>query len=86
MAKNKLLKKRNLSAAEEAFEILAAYDHDIRQLSPYHFRVNKRLDIWPSSKKAYDLRSHRKFEYDDLVDFVMTYFSESRVAELIVSE
>lgn len=66
-------KKENLLASYEVFEILAAYDLSIHQFSPFHFRINNRLDIWPSSKKAYDIRRAASFMYDDLVEFVMSY-------------
>ena len=79
-------RKENLSASAEAFEILGAYDHQIVQFSPYHFRVNNRLDVWPSTKKAYDIRSHRKFQYDDLVDFVMRRFEEIKSAAAVYNK
>lgn len=75
-SKEQIWKRRNMFLAEEAFEILAAYDNVIIQLSEHHFRINDRLDVWPSTKKYYDLKSHIKGDYGDLVGFVMTWFQE----------
>lgn len=75
------LKRERLKDALDEFDILAAYDHEILQLSHYHFRINRRLDVWPSTQKAYDILSHEKFTYDDLVDFVMERFQTGRITE-----
>lgn len=69
----KLAKIANLSAGKDALEILVAYDYDVYQLTEYHFRVNRRLDIWPSSKKWYDLKTMMKGTYDDLEKFVKEF-------------
>lgn len=70
---NKLTKISNLSAGKEALEILVAYDFEVYQLSDYHFRINNRLDIWPSSKKWYDLKTGMKGEYGDLEKFTKSF-------------
>lgn len=71
-------KKQNLAEAANQWDILAAYDHTIVQLSPYHFRIDGRLDVWPSTKKAYDTISHVKYEYEDLVELVMTKYYHAK--------
>jgi len=63
----------NLSQGEFALERLVAFDYRVSQFSEYHFRVNERLDIWPTSKKYYDQKTMRKGEYDDLEDFVKEF-------------
>jgi hypothetical protein len=50
----------------------------VQQFSDYHFRVNGHLDLWVTTKKFYDLKSHRKGQYDDLADFLDLYFTESK--------
>lgn len=71
MSKIKRLEKvRNLEKAEEILAVLVAYDFEVKQFSKFHFRINHRLDIWPSSKKAYDIVLHRKFVYSDLEEFI----------------
>lgn len=67
---SKLTKIANLNASKEALEVLVAHDYEVYQLSEYHFRINRRLDIWPSSKKWYDLKTMAKGQYEDLEKFV----------------
>ena len=70
----KAQKKRNLEQGEEALDILAALDFRVKQFSPYHFRINERLDVWPSSKSTRDLQLKTKEGYTDLVEFVRHHF------------
>lgn len=73
--KNTLKRAKNLEGGKEALEILVAQDFEVVQLSDYHFRINGRLDVWPSSKKAYDIKSHIKKSYNDLEQFVKQHLS-----------
>ena len=68
-----------LRSSGETFEILVAMDYRVEQLSEYHFRVNGKLDIWPSSRKYYDIKLGRKGEYVKLKDFVVEYFKQNLV-------
>lgn len=70
---SKLTKIANLNAGKEALEVLVAHDYEVYQLSEYHFRINRRLDIWPSSKKWYDLKTTAKGQYEDLEKFVKLF-------------
>lgn len=72
---------RNKSEGETALEILAAYDFKVQQFSEYHFRINDRLDVWPVSRKYYDIRLGRKGLYpkNSLSSFVKDYFKEELV-------
>lgn len=60
----------NLNAGKEALENLVSWDYEVHQFSDYHFRINRRLDIWPSTRKYYDTKTHRKGVYEDLEKFV----------------
>lgn len=44
-------------------------DLDIVELSPYHFRINGSIDVWPSSMK-YKYRSE-VMEYNNLRKFLL---------------
>lgn len=74
MKKDKQQRQRNLTSGEEALEILVAEDFKVEQFSEYHFRINNRLDVWPSSKKSYDIKSGEKQGYTDLLRFVRFHF------------
>jgi hypothetical protein len=74
----KAQKKRNLEQGEEALDILAALDFRVKQFSPYHYRINDRLDVWPSSKITYDILSKTKEGYNDLVEFTQFHFKNLR--------
>lgn len=81
---NKKLKAERLLTSEEEFEILTAYDHVVQQFSPLHFRIDGRLDVWPSTQKWYDRTNFRKGEYDDLVTFARDYLKEMEETKLRV--
>lgn len=68
-------KRYDTSELDEHLEILNAHDYSIIQLSPYHYRINGRLDIWPTSRKAYDIRAqgHGDWSDGDLVGFVFDW-------------
>jgi hypothetical protein len=63
---NRERRRESLKKGEEELEILVARDYEVRQMSEYHFRINGRLDVWPSTRKWYDLRSRRKGSYKSL--------------------
>lgn len=66
----KLRKAQNLETGYAELDILAAYDYDVRELSEYHYRIEGRLDVWPSSKKWYDRVLKSSGEYLDLLQLV----------------
>lgn len=70
---SKRRKRANLNKGEAELEELVAFDYQVVQLSPYHFRINSRLDVWPSSKRWWDTKTFRKGDYDDLVSFVKSH-------------
>lgn len=63
----------NWKEGTEALESLIAWDYQVHPFSDIHFRINRRLDVWPSTKKWYDLKTHRKGEYQELEIFVKQY-------------
>lgn len=73
---SKLKKLINLNDGKTALEILVALDFSVDQKSEYHYRINHRLDVWPSSKKFYDIKNHRKGTYDDLRTLVVSHFED----------
>lgn len=77
----KTQKKLNLKKGYEELDILAALDFQVQQFSAFHFRINNRLDVWPSSQTAYDRISNRKEHYTDLVRFAQSHFK--RLQEVI---
>lgn len=72
-AAEKLRRAENLSKGKYDLEVLVSYDYKVEQFSEYHFRINNRLDVWPTSKKYYDQRTMRKGEYDGLEKFVRQF-------------
>ena len=69
---------KNLAEGEEQMDILIAKDFHVERFSDYHFRINDRLDVWPSTKKWYDRLTMRKGEYNNLIEFVMDFFHYGR--------
>jgi hypothetical protein len=66
----KAAKFQNLQQGKTDLETLVAYDYTVEQFSDYHFRINGRLDVWPSSRRYYDQKTQRKGEYNSLEFFV----------------
>lgn len=77
---SRLTKLANLKEGEEALEILVAFDYRVIQFSPVHFRINERLDVWPSTKRWYDQKTFRKGAYDDLVKMVKNLLPQQNMA------
>ena len=48
----------------------------MQPFSEIHFRINGRLDVWPSTKRFYDTKSHEKGSYDNLERFVIDHFAK----------
>lgn len=69
----KIYRARKLKEGEDALERLVARDIRVVQLSEYHFRINGRLDVWPSSGKYYDIKNGAKGTCSKLFPFVMEY-------------
>lgn len=65
----------NLSEGEKMLEILVAEDFQVVQFSEYHFRIEGRLDIWPSTRKWYDKKTMRKGSYGNLIPFIRKFFN-----------
>lgn len=62
------LKEQNRIAGYEELDILAALDFQVQEFSPFHYRINGRLDIWPSTKKFFDKATSKTGSYDSLVE------------------
>jgi hypothetical protein len=69
-------KKFSLDGLQEQLDILAAYDYHIIQFSKFHYRIEGRLDFWPTRRSAYDIlsRCHGYWEDGDLVRMVFEEF------------
>lgn len=69
-------KKYNWQLGTAALEQLVAEDYQVHPFSDIHFRINWRLDVWPSTRKYYDTRTHQKGEYRDLKTFVKSHLPQ----------
>ena len=76
MNKKAIVKKQNLEEGKDALERLVAWDYTVQQFSEIHFRVNGRLDVWPSTKKWWDSRRNVTGVYDELESFVKMYLPQ----------
>ena len=67
-------KEKVLEKGEQELEVLTAFDFNVIRFNQFHFRINNRLDIWPSTRKSYDIISKRRNTYTDLIKYVKTHF------------
>lgn len=44
--------------------------YEVQEFTPYHFRIEGVLDIYPTNKKYHDLRTGKRGYYNDLNEFV----------------
>lgn len=69
---------RNARKRMNEYEVLKDFEeimgYDIISLTPYQFRVNNELDIYPTNKKYHILSSGKRGVYDDLEDFLVKMF------------
>lgn len=49
--------------------------YQIRRFTPYHFRINDRLDIFPVNRRWHDIKENRRGGYDDVFKFVSKFFN-----------
>ncbi len=80
---NTPMKKRfDTSGIEDQLEILNSFDYSISNLTPFHIRINNTLDVWPSSRKAYDIKAHGHGSWrdGDLVGFVFDWFNQKSLS------
>jgi hypothetical protein len=56
---------------------LADQGFDIRVVNEdgYQFRVNGRLDIYPTNKRWHDIKENKRGGYESLTEFIPRFFS-----------
>ncbi len=70
---NKQIKKQNWQEGTDDLENLVAWDYKVVPFSDIHFRINDRLDVWPSTRKWYDMKTKRTGQYQKLESFVKDF-------------
>ncbi len=73
--KRQIRENRKIENEEAVSELCALYGCEIQAFTDIHFRVNGRLDYWPTTKKYYDRKTGRKGAYDELVIFVPKFLN-----------
>lgn len=69
-------------------EQLKAKGHKVLKLNDWQFRINGMLDIWPSTSKFHMLKSNKRGNYRNLVEWIesmTSYKAESRGEETRVA-
>ncbi len=54
--------------------VLVAHDYEVVEFSENHYRINGELDVWPTTKRAYNIKTHQRFNFrfSDVATFVLT--------------
>lgn len=55
--------------------ITAEYGLEWKMMTPYQFRIDETLDIYPTNKKWHDLQMGTRGEYKSLLTFLLWYLS-----------
>lgn len=72
----KLMKQFNREEFDKVLDQLQKL-YDIQPLTPYQWRFNNKIDIYPSSCKYFDIASKTRGDYPSnkrLPDFLVAYF------------
>lgn len=59
----KLRNRKAVLSGKESIMSLAQYGFKVEELSPYQFRVNDQLDLYPTSKKYHDVMRGTRGDY-----------------------
>ena len=71
---SKATKWREKAKAEDAkISRIAALGYVIQRFSPYHYRIQNRVDFWPSSEKWYELRGKGGLGIESLLEHLARY-------------
>jgi hypothetical protein len=46
----------------------------IHEFTPYHFRINEILDVYPVNQRWHDIKANERGSYYDIFDFVKKFF------------
>lgn len=53
--------------------------YEVHQFTPYQFRIEGRLDVYPVNRKWHDIKSNKRGSYGDVIEFVRTFFNDTNV-------
>lgn len=56
-------RRARLGPRSEEISALERQGHSVRQLSPYQFRINERIDLFPTRQRYHDLKTQRRGSY-----------------------
>lgn len=73
-------KHQDWDSITDELEILVAHDFRIHEFSEHHFRINERLDVWPTRRRWYDLKSHQRGFYTSMVELVHNFLGYKPIA------
>jgi len=65
-------------AAAKEIARLIRQGFSVRMFTPYQFRFNGRLDIFPTRQRFHDLEANRRGSYRELEKFVVDFFAKGR--------
>ncbi len=54
---------------------LTKYGYTVEIKTPYHFRVNNCLDVYPQNRKWHDIKQNKRGEYEDIFRFAKQFFT-----------
>lgn len=65
--------KKLASFVDKQMQQLTALLYDVKKLTPYQYRINDALDIFPISSKYHDIKRNKRGRYGNVITFVKEF-------------
>lgn len=73
------LKAESDAVSEGNAAVKAKYD--VKELTPYQWRINGVLDLYPVSRKWHDIKNNKRGSYRNVLEFCNWFFNSSQAAK-----
>lgn len=66
-------KHYDIENLRQEFLYLVQLGYSIKQFNEYHYRINNELDLWPETRKSFNVKTYHKESFADesTLDFVL---------------
>ena len=65
---------RKQNRLQNDFKVLEGKGFEVKKFTDYQYRINKVLDIFPTSQYYHDIKNNKRGDYRNLIGFVESFF------------
>ncbi len=74
---NKIYKELNRQSFVNQIREIENEGNEVKQITPYQYRINGQLDIYPSSKRFFVLDNKKRGDIEtSFIDFIIDFFNK----------